>query len=167
MDIVLFRHGIAVEPDEWKGGDDERPLTPKGAAKTRQAAVGLKALGIEPTHIWASPLVRAQETAKLLREAFKWKGDVRVCEELRPEASPDSLLGLLSDLPGDVVVLCVGHEPHLSGAAGLMLCGKPVSGLAFKKAGAACIRYERTPKAGHGALRWWMTPAQLKLCRRA
>ena len=30
MQCILVRHGIAVEPDEWEGVEENRPLTEKG-----------------------------------------------------------------------------------------------------------------------------------------
>ncbi|MDH4304846.1 MAG: histidine phosphatase family protein, partial [Nitrospira sp.] len=70
MECILFRHGIAVEPDEWEGPEENRPLTDKGKKRTRQAARGLAVLGCEPTHLFTSPFVRAYDTARLLRAAI-------------------------------------------------------------------------------------------------
>ncbi|MBI5672864.1 MAG: histidine phosphatase family protein, partial [Nitrospirae bacterium] len=50
MDCILVRHGIAVEPDEWEGAEENRPLTEKGKRRARQAAEGLAALDCKPTH---------------------------------------------------------------------------------------------------------------------
>jgi phosphohistidine phosphatase len=165
MDCILFRHGIAVDPQAWDGEEEERPLTPKGIEKTRQAAAGLLRLDVAPTVLLASPLIRALETAKLIRETFHLRDDLQQSAELLPDAPPDKLFSVLSSLPGDACVICVGHEPHLGWAAGLMLFGEPVAALKFKKAGACCIRFEEVPRPSAGALRWWMAPAQLRLIR--
>ncbi len=167
MDCLLFRHGIAVERDEWDGEGAARPLTPKGAAKVREAAAGLGALEVIPSVLLASPLIRAVETAKLIREVLRLKPEVKLCDELRPEWPPDKLLALLASFPETACVLCVGHEPQLGEAAGLMLCGKVTPGLSFKKAGACCVRFDGAPEAGRGTLAWWMGPGPLrKLGRR-
>jgi phosphohistidine phosphatase len=55
MDCILVRHGIAVEPDEWDGAEENRPLTEKGKRRARQAAEGLAALDCQPTHLFTSP----------------------------------------------------------------------------------------------------------------
>ncbi|MEW6545234.1 MAG: histidine phosphatase family protein [Nitrospirota bacterium] len=162
MDCLLFRHGLAVDREEWKGPEPERPLTARGIEKTRQAVRGLVKLGITPTHLLASPFVRALETARLIREVSRARVELQACEELVPDAPPDKLLPLLANLPEDACVICVGHEPHLGEAAGVMLFGKPVGGLSLKKAGACCVRFERGPKIGQGLLRWWLTPSQLR-----
>jgi phosphohistidine phosphatase len=162
MDCLLFRHGIAVDQEDWDGPEPERPLTVKGVERTRQAARGLVRLEIVPTHILSSPFVRAVETARLVRELTRAKTDVRLCDELLPDAPPDKLFPLLTSLPENACVVCVGHEPHLGQAAGVMLFGRPVEGLSLKKAGACCIRFDRPPAGGYGALQWWLAPSQLR-----
>ena len=165
MECILFRHGIAVERDEWDGEEHLRPLTPKGVEKTREAAAGLLRLALEPGYLWTSPLARAFDTAKIIRQILCPRTELHAHAALLPEAPPDKLLALLSSLPSDATVMCVGHEPHLGETAGLLLFGKPVTGLSFKKAGACCLRFRETPKAGRAELRWWMGPSQLRSLR--
>lgn len=162
MDCILFRHGIAVDPADWDGPEAQRPLTSKGMEKTKRAVAGLSALGVAPTYLLTSPLLRALETAKLVRRGLRGRADLQVREELLPDARPDKLFPVLDSLPQDACVICVGHEPRLGELAGLMLFGTPASGLALKKAGACCIGFDGAPKPGQGLLRWWLTPAQLR-----
>jgi phosphohistidine phosphatase len=165
MECILFRHGIAVERDDWDGEENLRPLTPRGAEKTREAAAGLLRMELKPGHLWTSPLARAFETAKIIRQLLCPRMELQAQEALLPEAPPDKLLALLAALPPDTTVICVGHEPHLGETAGLLLFGKPVVGLSLKKAGACCLRLRETPRAGRAELRWWMGPSQLRSLR--
>lgn len=165
MECILFRHGIAVERADWDGEEGLRPLTPKGVEKTREAAAGLRRLELEPGFLWTSPLTRAFDTAKIIRQMLSPRLELQAQEALLPEASPDKLLSLLMSLPSDATVICVGHEPHLGETAGLLLFGKPAAGLSFKKSGACCLRFRETPKAGRAELRWWMGPSQLRSLR--
>lgn len=162
MDCVLIRHGIAVEREDWKGQESQRPLTPKGLERTREAASGLRRLDLAPTHLFSSPFVRAVETARVIRDEFRLREEIQMCEELLPDAPPEAFLAILNSLPDDACALFVGHEPNLGRGAGLMLAGKPIHGLPMKKAGACCVRFEGAPKAGQGLLQWWLTPAQLR-----
>jgi phosphohistidine phosphatase len=59
-------------------------------------------------------------------------------------------------------VVFAGHEPHLSAAASVMLTGKSSQAFPFKKGGACLIEMPVPAKQGHGILRWWMGPAQLR-----
>lgn len=162
MDCILFRHGIAVEPQEWDGPEARRPLTAKGAEKVREAAEGLIRLDIQPTHVVSSPFLRTGQTADILREVLRFSPEMIRWNELLSDAPPHLLFERLVKLPKDACVLCVGHEPHLSAAAGLMIAGGLVSGLVFKKGGACSIRFEGTVKPGEGLLRWWLMPMQLR-----
>lgn len=162
MDCILVRHGIAVEPDEWEGAEENRPLTDKGKKRVRQAAQGLAALDCTPTHFFTSPFVRAYDTAKLLRSIVCPTLKIETREELVVGARPEQLAALLLTLPPDSTVVCVGHEPLLGHIASLLLCAKALPNFPLKKAGAACIRAEGVVKAGGGLLRWWLQPMQLR-----
>ncbi len=163
MDCILIRHGIAVEPDEWEGTEENRPLTEKGKKRVKQGALGLAALDCKPTHLLTSPFVRAYDTARLLRTIVCPALKVETREELAVGAKPEQLVAHLSTLPSDSVVVCVGHEPQLGEVVGLLLCGKALPNFPFKKAGVACIEAEGIIRPSHGRLRWWFPPMQLRI----
>ena len=79
MHCLLFRHGIAVSPEEWNGSEEERPLTKVGITKTEQAAAGLKRIGMKPTHLLCSPLTRTRQTADIAREILQIKAPIQLC----------------------------------------------------------------------------------------
>lgn len=162
MDLVLFRHGIAVERGEWMGSEQDRPLTVRGARKTRRSVRGLLNHSITPTHLLSSPLARACDTADILKQLIHPRVTVQLCNELRPGEAPRSLFALLSTLPVDSVVVCVGHEPHLSLVAGSLLSGDTCAGFSLKKAGACLIHLEQSVRPGKGCLQWWLTSGQLR-----
>lgn len=162
MNCILFRHGIAVERDEWKGADADRPLTERGAKRVAQVAAGLSRLDVQPTHVLSSPLIRAIETAKIAHRSLRVRSVVQIVDALLPDAPPDRLLSILHDLPPESCVLCVGHEPHLGLAAAVLLTGKPSQAFPFKKAGACLIELAAPVKPGRGILRWWLPPSQLR-----
>jgi phosphohistidine phosphatase len=162
MVCLLLRHGIAVERDEWEGPDADRPLTERGAKRVVQAAAGLNRLGVQPTHILSSPLIRAIETAKIVHRSLQARSAAQIVEELLPDAPPDRLLLILQDLPPDASVLCIGHEPQLGMAASVLLSGRATASFPMKKAGACLIELPTQAKPGRGRLRWWLTPNQLR-----
>jgi phosphohistidine phosphatase len=162
MDCILVRHGIAVEPDEWEGAEENRPLTEKGKRRVRQAAEGLAALDCKPTHLFTSPFVRAYDTAKLLRAVICPTLKIETREELAVGAKAEQVLTFLRTLPSDAVVVCVGHEPQLGEVMSLLLCGKTLSSFPLKKAGAARVKSEGIVSLGQGRLVWWLQPMQLR-----
>jgi len=159
---ILFRHGIAIEREEWKGKEGDRPLTDKGKRKVRRVAAGLKRLDIRPTHLLVSPLIRAVETAKVLHDALSIRSSLQLADELLPDVSPEKIILLLNDLPPGSYALCVGHEPHLGLTASVLLSGRQTSAFPLKKAGACLIELPLQTKPGQGRLIWWLTPGQLR-----
>lgn len=162
MDCILVRHGIAVEPDEWEGAEENRPLTEKGKRRARQAAEGLAALDCKPTHLFTSPFVRAYDTARLVRAVVCPTLKVEAREELAAGAKPEPLIELFRTLPIDAVVVCVGHEPQLGEVVSLLLCGKALPNFPLKKSGAALVESEGVMNPGQGRLCWWLRPMQLR-----
>lgn len=159
---VLFRHGIAVDREEWTGKEADRPLTDKGKRRVRRAAAGLRRLDVRPTHVLTSSLIRAVETARLLHTAFAVRSPLQLVSELLPDVPSERVADLLQDLPPDSCVICVGHEPQLGMAASLLLSGRPSTAFPLKKAGACLIEMSFPAKPGRGRLLWWLTPSQLR-----
>jgi phosphohistidine phosphatase len=162
MDCIFVRHGIAVEPDEWEGEEENRPLTEKGKRRVRQMAKGLAALDCQPTHLFTSPFVRAYDTARLLGAVIGPTLKIETREELAVGAKPEQVVTFLRTLPSDAVVVCVGHEPQLGEVVSLLLCGKALPNFPLKKAGAACVVSEGLASLGQGRLSWWLQPVQLR-----
>jgi phosphohistidine phosphatase len=162
MDCVLFRHGFAVEPEEWDGFEEERPLTDKGRTGVREAATALASMQLAPTHLLSSPFTRALGTARLIQSVLCPSLEIQIVNDLAVGSTPERLLRLLRNYPSDSVVLCVGHEPSLGHLAGLLLCGKAMQGLAMKQAGAALIHLPHDVLPGQGLLGWWLPPPQLR-----
>ncbi len=162
MDCLFFRHGIAVNREDWNGTEQGRPLTEKGKLRTRQAAKGLLALQLTPTHILSSPLTRARETAAILHALLDKQALMQISSALTPESNPQALLSLLNTFPPDAFLWCIGHEPHLSTTASLLLTGTSCKGFSLKKAGACLIHTGMSARPGTGRLTWWLTAAQLR-----
>ena len=162
MDCVFLRHGIAVEREEWNGKDVDRPLTEEGMRRVRQVAAGLRRLAVRPTVIYASPARRAADTAQVLHDLLAKPSHMELREELLPDASPTDLVRLLLGRSSESCVICVGHEPQLGMAAGVLLSGRASDSFPLKKAGACLIELSIPVKPGQSLLRWWLTPGQLR-----
>jgi phosphohistidine phosphatase len=67
MKLFFMRHGDAVDIAE---SDSARPLSDLGRTEVRQVAEGIASMGAQPTHIFASPRVRAQQTAQIVADVF-------------------------------------------------------------------------------------------------
>lgn len=162
MEIIFLRHGPAGEREDWaKTGrpDSERPLTPEGRKRAREAAKGLAAFIGTADLVATSPWARAKETAELAAKAL----GAPLVESgfLLPHRSPASLAGWLSGLQGERVVL-VGHEPHLSKVLSWLVTGSGSRSIvALKKAQAAMLETSRAA-AGSAVLAWSLPPKALR-----
>lgn len=163
MILHIVRHAIAHDrdPDRWPD-DRDRPLTPEGEERFRAAARGLRRLVDPPELVLSSRLARAWRTAELLEEEAGWPEPVPM-DELEPERPPGQAAEGLAGHAGRPAVAVVGHDPHLSSLASLLLCGD-VGGveIELKKGGLIVLGFDGRPGPGAAVLRWAATPKLLR-----
>lgn len=163
MDLYLMRHGIAVPaPGPGIHSDRERSLSSKGTKRLRKAAKGLLALRLSFDRILTSPLLRAQQTAKIVAEVLNTENRIEEIAELAPEGSVQKLLSSLAAYRGAKRILLVGHQPLLGETALLLLSGGNGAEVDLKKGGICCIEADDLPPK-KAVLRWLLTPRQLRL----
>ncbi|HLY52737.1 MAG TPA: histidine phosphatase family protein [Steroidobacteraceae bacterium] len=165
MELLIVRHAIAFERDarRWPD-DDERPLSPRGLARARQAAAGMRRLVRRPALVLASPLVRARQTAAILTDVAGWPR-ARETLPLAPGNSPQTLLATLERMP-EARIAVVGHEPALSRLLAAALHGSAAArGFGFKKMGAALVTFDGAARARRGRLEWLLPPKALRAAR--
>lgn len=150
MLVYLIRHAHAVDAGE----NPERPLSDRGTAQVRSIAAFLKqAKEFQPEEFWHSPLVRSQETAELLAKRLHLDVSVTLMPDLEPEDDPRAIARRIK--AATVPVAIVGHEPHLSSLASLLIAGKPEPAkFVMKKA--AVLALEGI--GDHWMVRWHIHP---------
>lgn len=163
MNAVFFRHGPAVPHGTPGVAENDRPLTPEGRKKTTDAARGLRALGLDLTSIYTSPLPRAMQTAEILSDVLHLSKP-QVLDALLPGTPPRKLFGDLRALRGETPVL-VGHEPMLSAAVALAIGGKAT--IELKKAGMAFVDFTPSASRVAGILKLVLSPGILRKLGRA
>lgn len=105
MKLWVLRHGEA-EPHGSKPHDSERVLTDHGREEVLRSAAEL--IGKPLTAIYASPYLRAQETAEIVRSALGFAPEIRVVEWLTPDTDPDKVAEQLVSVSD---ALLVSHNP--------------------------------------------------------
>ncbi len=115
MKVWVLRHG---EAEGHARTDAERNLTEHGRAEVLRSAAHL--IGQPIKAIIASPYVRAQQTAQLVREALGFEPQIRTVAWLTPESSPLEVLGHLET---DDTVLLVSHQPLVGSLISFMQHG--------------------------------------------
>lgn len=117
--LYLMRHG-AAEDRAPTGRDADRALTPDGRAAAERVAVALHLAHEEALRLGhaspvgrvvASPLVRAQQTAEIVRGILCPALDLETDDDLQPDGSAYDLARRLASAPHDT--LLVGHMPNI------------------------------------------------------
>lgn len=168
MDIILVRHAVAMEREQFKTkfkkDDSLRPLVMKGRNKMRAVARHLRQSVPKADLIVTSPFARAQQTAQILNQFYP-RTKVEEAAELVPTAPPEAFLNWLHTKSNKIkTMLVVGHEPQLSLFASYCLSGKNVgmseSFIELKKAGALCLEIDALTNldASTAQLKWLITP---------
>ncbi|MFI7799567.1 phosphohistidine phosphatase SixA [Pseudomonas sp. DD1] len=103
MKLWVLRHG---EAESHAPSDAQRNLTERGREEVLHSAAHL--IGQPIGAIIASPYVRAQQTAQLVREALGFVPEIRTVSWLTPDGNP---LQVLEKLDTDDNVLLVSHQP--------------------------------------------------------
>ena len=134
MEVYLVQHGEAKPEAE----DRERPLTDRGRAEAEAVARYVTALGIDVSRIIHSGKLRARQTAEVF--ASHTNPAEGVCERqgMSPNDDPREAK-LLIEEAGKPLML-VGHLPHLSRLAALLVSGNADREVVkFRMAGIVCL----------------------------
>lgn len=118
-DVFLIRHAAAID-ETLVLRDPHRHLTAEGRAQARALGDRLRWHDCEPTHLWASPLVRSIQTAELVASAFSGAPVVESVPDLAPDGHPRFVAAAIEKLPDDARVMLFGHEPTLSALGALV-----------------------------------------------
>lgn len=160
MELYLMRHGIAAERQPQQD-DAARPLTEQGRQKTLAIAQRLAGLSLHFDAILTSPLIRARQTADILRAAGL--SDTLAIEPLlSPGGLLETWLEQVGQQRGDRLML-VGHAPDLSHWAERLLWNATKETIVLKKAGIIGLSLPETGSfLGHSQL-IWLTPPRFLL----
>ena len=145
MDIYLIRHGIAAERQDYNI-DEQRPLTDKGRQRTKKVAQRLLSIGLHFELILTSPLVRAYQTAEILKN-IGLSNQIQEFAPLAPGGDINTFVHWLSQLQYNSNQSClalVGHQPDLGNWAEILVWGSSKERLIVKKAGVIGLKLPAT-----------------------
>ena len=139
MEVYLIRHGIAAQRGTYIK-DAERPLTKKGISKTTKVAQKLLDIGITFEYILSSPLVRAYQTAEILKNTGLGK-QIMLHEPLAIGGDIGLWLQwLTNNYREEIRLALVGHQPDLAHWAEMLIYGNICDRINLKKAGIIGIK---------------------------
>lgn len=149
MNLFVLRHGQA-EPQQTT--DEVRELTDKGRTDTARVVSGRLADLQILNQIWASPLVRAQQTASIAASYFSAL-TIQSSELIIPEANPVVAMDWLQSInQPNLSILLVSHQPFV-GELVNRLCGRPAGYYPMGTSSLAAINIPLVA-SGMGELLW-------------
>lgn len=124
FELLLMRHGEAE--DYADGGDALRALTERGQAMASRAGTMLQRCNLRPSHVAASPFLRAQQTAEGVLTAARQGVSIAQEPRLVPASSAALAVQALLDTArtsGASRLLAVGHNPCITAMLGRLVGG--------------------------------------------
>lgn len=119
MDFYLVRHGDAMAAAE----NPSRPLSSVGRRRVEQLAEAARQRGVQPGVLYHSGILRAVETAEILARHLPSINKVAVLSGMLPEDDPAAVKAELDSAAESLML--VGHLPHMSRLASLLLFSDP------------------------------------------
>ena len=156
LTLYILRHAEA-EPEART--DAERPLTSKGRDQAKAVGRFCCERELYPALILTSPLVRAQQTAKLVSKELGEKAKLETAEFLSAGMNPERAFAHLNKFSDPGALMLVGHEPDLSEFIAASI-GSVSESVRLRKAGLAKLTLPET-KPGVGTLDFLLTPKLL------
>jgi len=135
MNVYLVQHGESLTKEE----NPERPLSSKGEADIKKvAAFFSEHQTISVNTIVHSNKPRAQQTAEILAEHINPHIGIKVADGLDPLTDPVQWVHRLNSIEENIMI--VGHLPHLSKLASLLLCEEDIKNIVtFQMGGILCL----------------------------
>ena len=136
MKVYFIRHGIAAERGTYTD-DEKRPLIEKGVNKTTKVAKRLSNR-INFDLILTSPLIRAYQTAEILKKASLAQ-KIQTFAPLKPDGNIEDWLQWLRSPKKEKYssLALVGHQPDLGNWIEMLIWGTVKNQIIVKKAGIA------------------------------
>ena len=151
MHLWVIRHGEAASLPIDEGGP---PLTGAGKEAVAKLARWLEQQREVPVALYVSPLKRAQDTARILNNA--WDLKPQSVDWLKPGVEPSKIFhGLEKHRQGTVAL--VGHLPTLGWLVSSLVWGLPPKEVVLPKASVTCLSVEKWEPSGAN-LRWVLNP---------
>lgn len=159
MNIYLIRHGEAEQTTEYKPHELRR-LTEYGIEIVRASSEFWKNFIQGIDIILSSPLIRAKQTADIIRDVLKVKHEVVEEISLLNGGLTGDLISIAEALGMNEIAM-VGHQPDIGNHIGSMTCTGD-SNFKIPPAAIAKIHFLKNPGIGKGILEFLLPPINKK-----
>ena len=152
MQVYIFRHAKA----DFGPKNKDPPVSEEGEAEaSRVIELASQRFGFRPTVVVSSPVLRAKQTAEIVKKKLKVKSYL-VDECLYGDAQPAAVLKFLSKFKrGDRVAL-VSHMPLIFELLYAMIGGR--AEIELLNGSIAAVAFDGKSTEGDGKLMWLVQP---------
>ena len=153
MRIYLVQHGQAKTEAE----DPQRSLTPKGEDEVNRVAALAKKMRLNPSKIYHSGKLRAEQTAGIIGEALD-----KALEAAQGMAPMDDIRPWADKInQSEKELMLVGHLPYLEKLTSFLITGdETVRPVLFRFGAINCLEQKENKK---WAILWILTPEMARV----
>jgi len=153
MNVYILRHAKA---DFGSKGEDP-PVSEQGEKQTTHVLeLARKNMGFDPSLVVTSPILRARQTADIVRKEVGSGVRVAVDDCLMPEAKPKEVLKYLSKLKKDEDVVLISHMPLIFELLYDLIGGR--GEIELLNGSMAAVHFEGRASSHKGKLVWLIQP---------
>jgi phosphohistidine phosphatase len=106
--------------------------------------------------------LRAKDTAKIIADAYDWKGSIDEKDVLGHDFFIDGVLSMLDGIRGKKKIALVGHNPDISTLASVLMGCDTATCVDFKKNAIMGIDFLGAPAVSAGTLQFYLDPTFLR-----
>ena len=153
MNVYILRHARA----DFGSKDQDPPVSKEGEKEMGGVLDLVKgSFGFKPTLVVSSPILRAKNTADIVKKRIGGGTKVVVDRCLMPESKPKDVLGFLRTLKKDEDVVLISHMPLIFELLYDLIGGR--GEVELLNGSIAAIRFKGRAASGKGKLVWLVQP---------
>lgn len=152
MEVYIFRHARA----DFKSVDEDPPISEEGIAETKRVVeLANQRFRFKPTAVVSSPVLRAKQTADLVKKQLGLKSSV-VDDCLYGDTEPSEVLKFLSKFKKEDRVALVSHMPLIFELLYALVGGR--GEVELLNGSIAAVSFKGKAAEGKGKLQWLIQP---------
>ena len=153
MDVCILRHARA----DFRSYDEDLNVSEEGEREmVKVLDVAKKSMGFKPTLVVTSSILRAKDTAEIVRKRMGGGLKVVVDKCLMPDSSPGAVVDFLGTLKKDESVVLVSHMPIIIELLYELIGGR--GEVELLNGSMATVQFKGKAAPGKGKLMWLIQP---------